>query len=193
MSDPSTVMQFSLSDVVAVLEQAIEGSRIAGIAIGVDPHSAHDPTSSTPGHSSVLVTLTDPSNRRRVVELNLRAQWLDESCCHDRRIQTPHGMECLRCGDITPLSARPRCLDCNCPVSDPETYYGVHSDDCGYWDERCRCCHRHFTGPGTAPVSKGDPRLCVTCAEFPGNYSKWLPHRGSNPPVGRPSTDQGVE
>ncbi len=61
-----------------------------------------------------------------------------------------------------PQSEQPRCPDCRVPVLDHQEYFGVHLADCGYWDDRCRRCHKLIPA-GTAMPHRSD--LCRSCGE----------------------------
>jgi hypothetical protein len=64
---------------------------------------------------------------------------------------------------------QPRCPDCRVPITDLESYFGVHLADCGYWDERCHRCHKLIPA-GTASIQR--PDLCRACAETPGSVNE---------------------
>lgn len=177
MNSAFPVAEMTLRDIVPDLMHLLEESAadVDGITIGgVETHPAADPAVTPPGHGSLLVTFTDPSGRRRVAELEIRASWREDDCWHQRVYIGALGEECADCGMVTtPTSPTVHCPECHAPVTDPVTLFGVHTSSCPV--VMCQCEHadheRGATGHRYLGVRAGSRRaqhvglICDECAD----------------------------
>lgn len=137
------VTEMTLRDIVPDLVQLLDEStaNVDGITIDdAQPHPAFDPDAAPAGHGALLVTFTDPSGRRRVAELEIRATWREEDCWHQHTRDGSLGTECTDCGMVTdPNHPDERCPECNAPVTDAISLFGVHTASCPV--VMCQCEH----------------------------------------------------
>lgn len=183
MTAPVRVVDLRLGDVAADLVHIIDGSTVAvdGISASAEPHPAFDPEGAGPGEGCLLVTLTDQEGRRRVVEVEIRAVWREDTCGHEETEVGMLGVECSTCGMVTvPEQVEARCPVCAVPVTDLVTVFGVHAASCSL--VMCQCEHvEHERGAGGHPylgVRAGSRRaqhvglVCDECAD--GDLSEYL-------------------
>lgn len=148
-SYPVTAM--TLTDVVEDIRLLLDAGSadVDGITAAADPHPALDPAAAIPGESAVLVTFTDADGRNRVAEVQITATWREDGCDHSTTRPGALGEECTDCGMVTtPTVVTARCPDCNSPVSDETTYFGVHTASCTL--VMCQCEHADHEHPATS-------------------------------------------
>ena len=145
------VTEMTLRDIVPDLVQLLDEStaNVDGITIDdAQPHPAFDPDAAPAGHGALLVTFTDPSGRRRVAELEIRATWREEDCWHQHTRDGSLGTECTDCGMVTdPNHPDQRCPECKVPVTDAISLFGVHTASCPV--VMCQCEHADHERAGT--------------------------------------------
>lgn len=178
------VTEMTLRDIVPDLLHLLEASTcdVDGITIGgVENHPAFDPDAAPAGHGALLLTFTDPSGRRRVAELEIRAGWREEGCWHLHVAPGALGEECTECGMVTnPFHPDTRCPECNATVTDPVSLFGVHAATCSV--VMCQCEHadheRGASGHRYLGVRAGARRaqyvglICDECAD--GHLADYL-------------------
>ena len=72
-----------------------------------------------------------------------------DGCDHSSTRAGALGEECTDCGMVTtPTVVTARCPDCNSPVSDAITYFGVHTASCTL--VMCQCEHADHEHPATS-------------------------------------------
>lgn len=151
MSPQFPVTELTLRDIVPDLRHFLDESTadVDGITLaGADPHPAFDPAAAPAGEGALLVTFTDPSGRRRVAELQIKASWREDDCWHQHTRDGALGSECTDCGMVTdPNHPDERCPDCNAPVTDAISLFGVHTASCTV--VMCQCEHADHEQPGT--------------------------------------------
>ena len=148
-SYPVTAM--TITDVVEDIRLLLDAGSadVDGITAAADPHPALDPAAAIPGESAVLVTFTDAAGRNRVAEVQITATWREDGCDHSSTRAGALGEECTDCGMVTtPTVVTARCPDCNSPVSDAITYFGVHTASCTL--VMCQCEHADHEHPATS-------------------------------------------
>jgi len=161
MSPQFPVTELTLRDIVPDLRHFLDESTadVDGITLaGADPHPAFDPAAAPAGEGALLVTFTDPSGRRRVAELQIKASWREDDCWHQHTRDGALGSECTDCGMVTdPNHPDERCPECNAPVTDAISLFGVHTASCPV--VMCQCehvgTHESAAGAGDQGVRAG--------------------------------------
>lgn len=177
------VTEMTLSDALEDLRLILDGSAedVDGITAAADSHPAFDPAAAADGEGGMLLTFTDASGRRRVAEAELTLRWREESCWHLDTTTGALGQECTDCGTVTePTQPNARCPECNVPVTDLASLFGVHAASCGV--VMCQCEHAdHERGAAGHPylgVRAGTRRaqhvglVCDDCAA--GHLAEYL-------------------